>query len=84
MGRVPALADQLAGVVTRLARIGQRDLRVLADGEKVLSSVDAVAIAPELGAGGLDFQVQASGVGELDGLVGGLGLADLDVDEEHD
>lgn len=69
---MPALADQFTCVVTRLARIGQRDLRVLADGEQVLSSVDAAAIAPKLGAGGLDLEEQPVVSASLIGLSAGL------------
>jgi hypothetical protein len=80
-----AVDDELdvLALIASLARIGQRDRWVVADGVQVLSPGDAIAVALKLRAVGFDFQVEAGGVGNLDCFVGGLGLPDLDVGEGH-
>ena len=58
-------------------------LCIFAEGEDIFFVGDPVAVAPELGAGGADFQVQPLAVSQFDGLVAGPGVADFGVGEGH-
>lgn len=62
MGRVNALLDQGAGLLTGRTRLRKAYLRKAANGKEVLLALQPVLPPPELAAGGLDQQEQAPAV----------------------
>ena len=68
---------QLAGIRPSFPSLGQPDLRVRAQAQRLFFAVDAVLAAPELAAGRRDDQVQAIAIKQLALLVGRFGVLDF-------
>src|SRR5690606_21887273 len=62
MGRVDALLDQGAGLLSNRARLRKAYLRKAPNGKEVFLALQTVLPPPELAAGGLDQQEQAPAV----------------------
>jgi hypothetical protein len=73
-GRVGPGADVDLDLGARGARLGQRHAGELAEGEQALDAGDHVVGPPDLAAGRLDPEVEASGVGHAVRLRGRLRL----------
>ena len=79
VARVNTRCRQLACFVSALARVGQRDLGVHAEGQPLLGAAEAIFHAPVARAVGVQFKVQPAAIGQLHGLVGVLRLANFEV-----
>jgi hypothetical protein len=81
---IDAFGEDAPGIGAAGAGLGERDFRPGAEGEALLLAVEAILHAPELGAGGMDLDVEAEAVEEAEGLGAGLGGADRGVAERAD
>lgn len=84
LGRgVFAFAKQLLLSCAGLARFLKADVWVWPDREELLLASDLIPEAPDLAPCRRDGEVETSAVGQLVGLFGRLGFADLHVCERH-
>ncbi|MNS52729.1 hypothetical protein D3C72_854510 [compost metagenome] len=75
--------QDLLRLVALRTRIRQRHGRILAERKLLLLAVEAVGHVPEPRAAGGHQHVQAAAIGELVGLVAGLGVADRGIGKGH-